>query len=85
MRTQSPLAHDGSEQQRCQPMPTARRLLLLIACAAAGIGIGVAGSMWSGSQAWYLAVPLVMALGWVFVADPSRCSGEARDNSGRAR
>ena len=30
------------------------------------------------SEAWFLAVPCVMALGWLFVADPTACQSSAQ-------
>jgi hypothetical protein len=46
---------------------------LLLACLAIGGGIGAAGWLLTGGTGWFLALPVVIALGWLFVADPTRC------------
>jgi hypothetical protein len=51
----------------------ARRLLLLVACVLGGLAAGFAGHALTGDQAWFLAVPGAVALGWLFVGDPTRC------------
>jgi len=59
------------------PVPTTRsvmrRLVWLMACVLAGALVGYLGNAWSGDTAWYLAIPAAVAVGWLFVADPSRC------------
>lgn len=50
------------------------RVWLLLACLAAGATIGTLGLWLSGSSAWFLAVPAAVALGWLFVADPTDCT-----------
>ena len=50
-----------------------KRALLLLACIAIGLAVGVAGYMATGSQWWFLALPAVMALAWLFVANPEQC------------
>jgi len=55
------------------PPGTLRRLLLLLALAAAGGFVGAVGSALTGNAFWYGAIPAAVALGWLFVADPSRC------------
>jgi len=50
-----------------------KRLAWLVACVAIGALIGFIGSKLSGSQIWYTAIPAVMAIGWLFFADPSQC------------
>lgn len=54
-------------------MTTARRLLLLASLAAAGALVGVAGLLVFGSQLGFLAVPALVALGWLHAADPTAC------------
>ena len=54
------------------------RLVLLLACLAAGLAIGMLGSSLTGDAAWYLAVPAAIALGWLFVADPTQCQPRDR-------
>ncbi|MEW6706119.1 MAG: hypothetical protein AB1430_14835 [Pseudomonadota bacterium] len=54
--------------------PTARtRALLLLACVALGTAAGLAGRWLMDSDAWFLAVPALMALVWLLVADPNDC------------
>lgn len=63
-----------------------KRVGLLVACIALGSAIGWLGARFSGSDAWYLAIPACMALVWLVIADPSQCSRcevkpeEGRDN-----
>jgi hypothetical protein len=51
----------------------AARLGLLLACVVLGAGIGACGWLLTGSGRWFLALPAVIAAGWLFVADPARC------------
>lgn len=53
---------------------TTRRLAWLLACLAGGAAIGGLGHAFTGSEAWYVAVPLVLALGWWRLAEPDRCA-----------
>ena len=57
-------------------MTIGRRLVLLLACIAAGVGTGAAGWLLTGDGRWFLALPAVIALGWLFVADPTRCEAQ---------
>ena len=50
-----------------------RRIALLGACIVAGVVIGAVGQHFSGSTNWYLAVPLLVAVAWLFVANPTEC------------
>lgn len=52
---------------------TRQRLLLLALCVAGGSAIGFAGQHLTGSVAWFLAVPALVVLGWLFVANPAEC------------
>ena len=52
----------------------ARRVVLLIVCACFGLMFGLIASWLSGSEAWFLAVPVCIALGWILVADPTACA-----------
>jgi len=56
-----------------KPRSTLRRLALLVALAAMGWVVGAAGTAVSGNAYWYCAIPAAVALGWLFVADPTRC------------
>lgn len=49
------------------------RLGRLLACAAAGLLVGLLGRSATGSDAWFLALPALIALGWLTVADPTQC------------
>jgi hypothetical protein len=35
--------------------------------------VGFAGHALTGDQTWFLVVPGAVALGWLFVGDPTRC------------
>ena len=61
-----------------------RRLGLLLVCLAAGVAIGAWGSAWSGSAAWYLAIPVALGIGWMFVADPTQCVPPGREDEAGA-
>ena len=61
-----------------------RRLAWLAGCAAAGGLAGFVGSTTTGSDFWYLAIPLIIAIGWLFVADPYACQPPVRGR-GRVR
>jgi hypothetical protein len=50
-----------------------RRLAWLLACVFIGLIIAVVGESLSGSSVWYVAIPAVVAVGWLFVADPTEC------------
>lgn len=54
-------------------MPLRRRLALLAVCLGLGLGIGCLGWTLSADERWFLALPIVLALGWLAVADPERC------------
>jgi hypothetical protein len=61
----------------------ARRLLLLVSCVGAGLIAGIAGAALTGQDEWFLAVPAAVALGWIFVGDPSRCHSPACEQRDR--
>lgn len=65
-----PSTHRASRQHGA----LARRLLWLLVCLAVGVLVGVLVSLVFGSPRGYLAVPLALALGWLFFADPTQCS-----------
>ena len=50
-----------------------RRVLQLVACIVAGSIVGAVGQHFSGSAAWFLAVPAFVAVAWLFVANPTEC------------
>lgn len=51
----------------------AQRVLLLLACCGLGLVIGFIGQSLTSQSAWYLAVPVCIAIAWLFVADPNEC------------
>jgi len=51
----------------------ARRVLLFCLCVAAGLATGFAGHHYTAGDAWFLAVPFCVAIGWFMVADPASC------------
>lgn len=51
------------------------RFFLFMASLALGLAVGAAGYHLTGNQAWFLAIPGVLALVWLFVANPSECCG----------
>jgi len=60
-------------KQATAPASLARRLLLLLACIALGLAIGFVGQAITSQSVWFLAVPICIAIGWLFVADPAEC------------
>ncbi len=62
-----------------RPRPSTRkRVLLLLGLAAVGWLVGAVGSALTANALWYGAIPAAVAVGWLFVADPSRCEGPDR-------
>jgi hypothetical protein len=61
----------------CVNMIRSRAVLLLV-CVCLGALTGAVGMQFTKSEAWFLAVPCVMALGWLFVADPTACQSSAQ-------
>jgi hypothetical protein len=49
------------------------RAAVLAALLALGATLGYAGSLLTGDDAWYLAIPAAVAAGWLALADPTRC------------
>lgn len=50
----------------------------MLACIVVGLVIGAIGHAISGSTSWYLALPAAVAVGWMFVADPTECEPPPR-------
>jgi hypothetical protein len=70
---------DEASGQSCAAAPvpasgSGPRLRLLLLCLALGVAIAATGQWLSGRAEWFLAIPLVVALGWLLVADPSQCA-----------
>ena len=63
-----------------------RRLLLLAVVVVAGCIVGYLGQHFTGSSAWFLAVPAFLLVAWLFVADPTEClpPGERSSHNGPA-
>lgn len=61
-----------------------KRLFWLLVCIFIGILIGFVGSTVSGSDIWYTAVPAVVAIGWLFFADPSQCVPPVQHGNNKA-
>ncbi len=53
--------------------PWIRRALALAVLVGAGALVGVVGSRLTGSDGWYLAIPVALAAGWLWRADPTQC------------
>lgn len=66
-------------------MKTRARLVLLLACTATGLAVGALGAWLGGSNAWFLAVPAIVAVAWLFVADPTACAAPAEGDGDRPR
>jgi hypothetical protein len=56
-----------------RPHSTAYRVVALAATIAIGVLAGTIGYLFTGNQAWFLAVPAALAGVWLYIADPSRC------------
>jgi hypothetical protein len=62
-------------------MSTRGRAALYLLSTALGLIIGFIGLRATGSEAWFLAVPGSVALGWLFLADPTRCQSNSKHPS----
>jgi hypothetical protein len=49
-----------------------------VACILAGSIIAFIGNAFLAHQAWALAIPAAVAVGWLFVADPTQCEPPSR-------
>ncbi len=49
------------------------RVWSLLALIALGASVGSAGAWLTGSEYWFLAIPVSVATGWMFLANPSAC------------
>lgn len=54
------------------PVPL-KRVGWLLGSFAAGAIVAAVGSSMTGSDLWYLAIPVAVASVWLFVADPTKC------------
>lgn len=55
-----------------------RRFTLLVVCLAAGAATGALGALATGSEWWYIAIPIALAAGWLRVGTPERCDDAGR-------
>ena len=55
----------------------AARLALLSAMLASGLAVAGLGVWATDHPFWWLAVPAAVAIGWLFVADPTACVASA--------
>ena len=59
-------------------MTVLRCFMLLGVCLVAGSAIGVLGAFVTGSEWWYVTVPIALALGWLWVGTPEQCTRAER-------
>lgn len=62
-----------SESSSVKPSSIGRRLCWLLICALIGVAAGFAGLHYTDDPTWFLALPLVLATGWLVLADPTDC------------
>jgi hypothetical protein len=69
------ISSDGVPQLRHQSSAPSlwHRLFLLLGAVAVGSIAGFTGQHFTGSSAWFLAVPAFLVLAWFFVANPMEC------------
>jgi hypothetical protein len=73
------------EQPRATPLRTRSRVALLVLCGCAGVLAAIAGRAFTGSDLWYLAIPITIGAGWLLVADPTSCEPRAAEPAHPAR
>lgn len=56
-----------------KPVDHAKRFAWLLACFFAGLVIAIVGSKVSGNPVWYVAIPTLIAIGWLVLANPAEC------------
>lgn len=61
------------------PASFKRRLFWLLVCTALGLGVGLLGNHFSSDPRWFLALPAVLAIGWLFFASPEECMVSCRN------
>jgi ribosomal protein S18 acetylase RimI-like enzyme len=66
-------------------MTVLRRFLLFVACLVAGSATGVLGALATGNEWWYVAVPITLALGWLWVGTPEQCARAERESQDATR
>lgn len=50
-----------------------QRLIWLAVCMTLGLGVGFLGHHFTGEKSWFLALPISIAAGWLFLANPAKC------------
>lgn len=65
--------NDGQVVIRGTESSAVRRVFLLLGCLGLGGVVGFLGAQASGSDWWYVAIPGVVAAGWLLVAHPENC------------
>lgn len=65
------------EETDSVPVSLYRRVAWLLACVGVGALVGVVGSAFTGNAYWYVAIPALVAVGWLFLANPSECEPSA--------
>lgn len=58
---------------RAAGAPSSLRAWALLSVLAAGVAIGASGAGLTGSDWWWLAIPVLLTAAWLRVADPTRC------------
>ena len=61
-----------------------KRLVWLLACVFVGLVIAIIGAALSGSSVWYVAVPAVVAVGWLVLANPAECEPPLHQRANRS-
>jgi len=51
-----------------------RRLVWLAICVLAGLAVGMLGHAGTGDDAWFLALPGAVVLGWLYFGRPDQCA-----------
>jgi hypothetical protein len=64
------------------PKDYLKRLAWLLACVVIGLAIALVGNSIFASSVWYVAIPAVVAVGWLFFADLSQCEPGKAKRSG---
>lgn len=60
------------------------RLVWFVVSLSAGAAAGMVGTWFTDNPYWFLAIPAVLALGWLRVANPDECTPPATRRAGRA-
>ncbi len=58
------------------------RVAALLSLLVLGLAVGAAGHGLTSSQLWFLAVPVAMTVGWLFLANPLACQPGVASDAG---